>query len=524
MTRAPRSCRSAQWALAAVCLAGVLAGCTAPPPPANSDAPPPAATAAHPEQALIDDLVLANRMLDRELDILDTRGHTSARSRLNPNHYFMPRYLSPGAVTASDIVENDLDSRPVTGPRDDLAREIYLHGEIYKARPDVMAIVHAHTPEFVAFAMSSVPLWYGGHRMPVWDIRPFNKGRAGIVSTPALGRAMAVQLADREAVLLWGHGVAVTGASLAEVVTRADDLRDTARLQQAVITMGGRFTPEARRATAPGARDVARAWAYLKERVIDDAGGAIPAAQPPAPARPPDADEGAKLDLAYANRMLVSQYVGVLDAFGHVSVRSPSDPNAYFIAPRVAAGHVRLADIERRNVADAEDGSGASVHAEIYKARPDVRAIVFAHTPELSAFTDGGIAMRPMVNGGSFLSDGFPVFDVGALDPALPLLANPALGRGIARALGRSPGVLVSGHGFVLTDESLYSLMYGAYALRANAIIQQQAMALRGTVAHLDDVKVAPPPPPPPGQAPPPLLGPPEGRDWVYWRENVSID
>src|SRR5262245_51838097 len=114
--------------------------------------------ASHPEQALLEDLALANRMLAREAGILDAQGHVTARSLVNPNHYYIARYLSPGGVTASDFIENDLDSMPVHGPRNDQAREIYLHGEIFKARPDVMAVVHAHTPEFVAFGVSSVPL------------------------------------------------------------------------------------------------------------------------------------------------------------------------------------------------------------------------------------------------------------------------------------------------------------------------------------------------------------------------------
>ncbi len=441
-----------------------LLGCAAENPPAAETQP----TAAHPEQALIDDLVLANRMLARELDILDTRGHTSARSQLNPNHYFIPRYLSPGAATADDIVENDLDSNAVAGPRNDQARETHLHGQIYQARPDVMAIVHAHTPEFVAFGMSSVPLWYGGNRMPVFDIRPFNEGRPGIISNPDLGRAMAQTLGDREAVLLWGHGVAVTGSSISEMVIRADDLRDTARLQQAVIAMGETWNPQMRRVTAPGSREVDRAWAYMKQLMLEDAGGQIPAAQPPAPARPADPDEGVRLDLVYANRILASENVAALDAFGHVSVRSPSDPNSYFIAPDVSAGVVTSGDIIRRNMTDP-DGQGLSVHDEVYKARPDVMAVVSAHTPELNVITEGSVQLRPVVNGGSFLGDGFPVFDVGSLDPQQPILTNPALGRGVAEALGDNRGVLLTGHGFVLTGSSLYQLMYGAYALRMNA-------------------------------------------------------
>jgi HCOMODA/2-hydroxy-3-carboxy-muconic semialdehyde decarboxylase len=515
-----RVCAGALIALGVV----FVSACTSEPASTGSqptgDTPP---AAAHPEQALIDDLVLANRMLAKELGILDTRGHTSARSQINPNHYFMPRFLSPGAVTADDIIENDLDSNAVDGPRNDQARETHLHGQIYQARPDVMAIVHSHTPEFVAFAMSSVPLWYGENRVPVFDIRPVNDGRPGIIGAPGLGRAMAETLGDREAVLLWGHGVAVTGRSLPELVTRADDLRDTARLQQAVKAIGATWKTPMRRVTESGSRDVDRAWAYMKELMLDDAGGQIPAAQPPPLPRPADPDEGARADLVYANRILASESVGALDAFGHVSVRSPSDPDSYFIAPDVSAGVVTASDIVRRNMNDAGDPQ-LSMHDEVYKARPDVMAIVYAHTPEVIALTEGAVQLRPVVNAGSFLSDGFPVFDVGRLDPEQPILANPALGRSVADALGDSRGVLLTGHGFVLTSSSLYQLMYGAYAMRMNALIQQQAIALGGTVAHLDDVPVTPPPPPPVGQPSPPQLGPPEGRDWIYWRDGIDLD
>src|SRR5438552_13860127 len=91
------------------------------------------------EQGLIDDLVLANRMLaSQELGFLDAYGHVSVRSRNNPNHFFISRYVSPGLVTADDIIEDDLDSKPVGGDpaRSDQYQERFLHGEVYKARPD----------------------------------------------------------------------------------------------------------------------------------------------------------------------------------------------------------------------------------------------------------------------------------------------------------------------------------------------------------------------------------------------------
>src|SRR2546427_10357657 len=162
-----------------------------------------------PEQALIDDLVLANRMVaSEELGFVDAYGHVSVRSRSNPNHFYISRYVSPGIVTANDIIENDLDSKPVAGDpeRSDQYQERFLHGEIYRARPDVMAIVHSHTPELVAFSVSSVALRNGDTVVPIFDIRKFNNGRSGILTTPALGRSFAGTLGKSNAILLLGHG------------------------------------------------------------------------------------------------------------------------------------------------------------------------------------------------------------------------------------------------------------------------------------------------------------------------------
>ena len=482
--------------------------------------------AAHPEQALIDDLVLAYRMFAKELKVLDTAAHVSVRSQRDPSHFYMSRYLAPGAATASDIIEHDRDSRVVAGrPADQAARETHLHGQIYQARPDVMAIVHAHTPEFIAYGMSSVPLWDGASRVPVWDIRPYNEGRSGTVQTPALGRAMAAGLGDSHAVLLWGHGVAVTAASLPELVARTADLRDSARLQMGVIAMGGTWTPETR-PTEPAV--IQQTWAHLKQRVTDEAGGHIPTTQPPAP--PPAANpiEAAKRNLVLANRIMATEEVRVLSSFGHVSVRSPTDPNRYFVVPGIAADLVTAGDIVERNLTDsASPVPGLSIHEEVYKARPDVMAVVYAETPEVVMLSKSPFRLRPIGIPYWDERDGFVVFDLGRLDRGQSMLTNPALGRGIAEALkdNKSIGVLLPGQGFVVTGRSLAAVTNQAYSLRMSALIQQQAIALRGKVAYLDD------PPPPlapnanPGTPPWPAGAFPdgqpagEGRDWVYWRQ-----
>ena len=134
---------------------------------------------------------------------------------------------------------------PIDGPRDDQFQEIYLHGEIYMARPDVMAVVHAHTPEFLAFSQSSVrlrPVSNGGRfigeGLPLFDIQEFHP-RAGIINSPELGSALAEVMGASPAVLLTGHGIAITDASLYSLVNRAYNLRLNAKIQQLAISLGG---------------------------------------------------------------------------------------------------------------------------------------------------------------------------------------------------------------------------------------------------------------------------------------------
>jgi ribulose-5-phosphate 4-epimerase/fuculose-1-phosphate aldolase len=438
------------------------------------------------EQALLEDLALANRIVARQLGILDIQGHVTARSRTNPNTYYIARFVSPGGASVGDFVENTLESVPVDGPRNDQAREIYLHGEIYKARPDVMAVVHAHAPEFVSFGMSSVPLWDGDQQVPVWDIRPFNKGRSGIVNTPALGKAMAEKMGKAPAVLLWGHGIALGAASLSEAVNAVDALRDTAQLQQSVISLGATWKPEPKPRVDRNAVD--RAWEFHKRVELKRTGGKVPQAPESTPARPADAAKAAAHDVMLANRILTGE-LGILDSFGHVSMRHPGNPNAYFMAISVAPGAVTAGDVREWTMGQTGGSGRVEIHDEIYKANPQIRAILFARTPEVMAFAKGAPALRPIVNGGNFISASSPQF---------------------------------KGDGYILTAGSIYNLVDRAYQLRQNAIVQRQTIALRGRVAYLDERPAEPVSPNEP-QAPAPT-GPPEGRAWIYWSQNVSID
>src|SRR5688572_29373730 len=166
------------------------------------------------DQTAIADLVLANRMLASEdVGVLQTRGHVSYRSRTNPNHFFIARNMAAALVTARDIYESDLDGRPVSGTRPDLYVERFIDAEIYRARPDVMAIVIADAPEFVAFSVSSVPV-HDDSPPPIVDLRTLRGGEQGVVSTPAIGASLAQALGRRNAMLLMGRGAVFAGPTI----------------------------------------------------------------------------------------------------------------------------------------------------------------------------------------------------------------------------------------------------------------------------------------------------------------------
>jgi ribulose-5-phosphate 4-epimerase/fuculose-1-phosphate aldolase len=488
------------------------------------------------EQALLEDLVLANRILVREVGILDIQAHVSARSKTNPNHWYMARFVAPGGASLSDMIEYDVESTTVHGPRNDNARETFLHGQVFKARPDVMAVVHAHTPEFVAFGMSSAPLYWGPNRqVPVWDIRPVNNGRSGIVSSNALGQSMAEKLGNNEAVLLWGHGITLTARSLPEAIHRSVALRDNARVQLAAASIGSSAQPAA---IVDDAATDQKAWDHYRRVDLLAENGKVPENPAPMPAKPSDPVGAARHDLMLANRILADESVGILRTSGHVSLRNPNNPNSYFVAT-AAPGSVTDQDIvERDFTKPGPDTMGLSIDDEIYRANPNVMAVLYAPTPEIAAFTQG-VQLRPVVNGAAFIGDGLPVFNMSTLDPTQPVLSNPALGKGVAAALGTKQGAVLSGHGFVMTGRSIYNLVGQSYQLRQNARIQQQAMALGGRVSYLNDMPV----PPEPqreganaGAGPQgggggggrgggggQQLGPPEGRDWVYWAQTIPV-
>jgi ribulose-5-phosphate 4-epimerase/fuculose-1-phosphate aldolase len=203
----------------------------------------PAAPAA--DAALIEDIVIGSRIL-ADFGVLDGFGHVSARDPKNPNHFLMSRSLAPALVTADDIMEFDLDGNAVDARGRTLFLERFIHSEIYKARPDVMSVVHTHSPGVVPFTVSQVPLRPMYHNAaflaagaPVWDIRKDFGETDMLVRDPARGKSLTERLGDKSVVLMRGHGDVTVGPSVKMAVFRAYYTDVNARLQSQAIALGG---------------------------------------------------------------------------------------------------------------------------------------------------------------------------------------------------------------------------------------------------------------------------------------------
>jgi len=232
------------------------------------------ATAADPDANPVDDLVTANRILAHE-GVVDGFGHVSVRDPQNPNRYRLARSMAPALVTAADILTYDLDSNALDANGRTSYAERCIHGAIYKVRPDVKAIVHAHTPAVIPFGVTAVHLQpvfhmgaFLGAGVPVFEIRDAGSSATDmLVSTQPLGDALAHTLGSANVALMRGHGMVAVAGSIPEAVFRAYYTGQDAQLQADAMRLG---TPtylsadEARRATQTQAGLVSRAWDLWK--------------------------------------------------------------------------------------------------------------------------------------------------------------------------------------------------------------------------------------------------------------------
>jgi HCOMODA/2-hydroxy-3-carboxy-muconic semialdehyde decarboxylase len=191
-------------------------------------------------------------------------------------------------------------------------------------------------------------------------------------------------------------------------------------------------------------------------------------------------------DLVAANRILADQ--GILDAFGHVSIRHPANSNHYLMSRWLAPALVTADDIveyDLESVALTHAGvqlySERYIHSEIYKIRPDVHAIVHSHSPTVVPFGVTHAAFRPILHNAAFLGDFVPVFDIREkFGPTDMLVNRKERGTELARVLGSHTTALMRGHGDVVVGRNIQNAVWRAYYTEINARMLAQAIAIGG--------------------------------------------
>ena len=238
-------------------------------------------TIALPDPRLVEKLVQANRIL-YDQGIVDGLGHVSVRHGALPDAFLLSCNRAPGLVRREDIVCYGLDGEALTPTQERPYLERFIHAEIYRARPDVAAIVHSHSPSVIPFGVT-------GHRLrPVFhmagflgsgtahfDIRDDHGETDMLVRDARLGAALARSLGSCSCVLMRGHGSTVVGTSLEQVVYRAIYAEENAKLQLQAAPLGQiRFLSEKEASLAAAANDtqILRSWNLWLRRVgtIDD--------------------------------------------------------------------------------------------------------------------------------------------------------------------------------------------------------------------------------------------------------------
>jgi HCOMODA/2-hydroxy-3-carboxy-muconic semialdehyde decarboxylase len=226
---------------------------------------------------LIDDLVTANHILYRE-GVVDGFGHVSARSEADPGRYLLARSIAPDNVTAADIMEFDLDSNAIDPQGRRVYLERFIHGAIYRARPDAMAIVHSHSPAVIPFGVTATPLrpvshmgGFLGMTTPVFEIRDAGGTQTDmLIRTPELGAALAQTLGAAPFALMRGHGAVAVGTSLKQAVYRAVYAELNAHLQMDAMRLGSVTYLNEREASNTAATNdgnLDRPWELWKKRV-----------------------------------------------------------------------------------------------------------------------------------------------------------------------------------------------------------------------------------------------------------------
>lgn len=197
-----------------------------------------------------------------------------------PDRYLMARSIAPALVTSGDIIEYDLDSHPCNANGRGSFLERFIHGEIYKARPDVMSVVHSHSPSVIPFGLVSVPMRAMFHNaafiaagVPVFDIREKFGATDMLVSDGSKGVALAKVMGRQDIVLMRAHGSVACGPTLQTAVFRAVYTEVNARIQHWTAALGESSSiavldeEEGRLADVPNRTAGMRAWDLWRAQV-----------------------------------------------------------------------------------------------------------------------------------------------------------------------------------------------------------------------------------------------------------------
>ena len=233
-----------------------------------------------PEQNIRYELALASRMLANE-GVLDAFGHVSLRDPRDPGRFLLSRSRSPQLVEAADILEYTLDAEPVRATAHRLFAERVIHGCIYAARPDVMAVCHHHAAAVLPFCVAGVPIVPVFHlgaavggAMPFWDQQDEFGDTNLLVAKPEEGRSLARALGPHPVVLMRHHGATVVGGDLRELVSRSIFLCQNATYQMQARMLGKVVPLSADETRLAGSLNalptvVGRTWEYWTHRLAE---------------------------------------------------------------------------------------------------------------------------------------------------------------------------------------------------------------------------------------------------------------
>lgn len=193
---------------------------------------------------VIDDLVIANRILFQH-KIVDAFGHISVRHSKDPTKYVLARHMAPDLVTAADLVLFDLNSVPVEPSDHRFYSERYIHGEIYKRRPDVNSVIHCHASPLIPFGVTKTklkPIYHMsaflGDGPSTFEIREKSGFTSMLVRTPEIGAALAEDLGAQPMILMRGHGATFVGRTIQESVYRSIYATENAAIELEALRLG----------------------------------------------------------------------------------------------------------------------------------------------------------------------------------------------------------------------------------------------------------------------------------------------